>query len=755
MIRKFETCLVLSLTGVQYIVSIKMTVNRRMVKAKKPSRSERKQSEAQEIYGLRSKLSELGKELTDSAAVQSASEKYKFFSDLPLSPKTKSGLDSAHFVEMTEIQRLTIPVSLTGSDLLGAAETGSGKTLAFLVPVLERLYLEGWSASDGLGALILAPTRELAIQIFQVLRKIGAKHTLSAGLVIGGKDLKTEKEAISRMNILVATPGRLLQHMDQAYGFDWNNLQVLVLDEADRILDLGFSKTVDAIVKSLPKSRQTILFSATQTSSVQTLARLSLKNPIHISTASLRANFEQDNNTKLSTPKSLEQSVLFTSLPDKIDHLWSFVKQHTNEKIIVFVSSCKQVRYIYESFCRLQPGLPVLHLHGKQKQPRRMTVYADFCRKKAAMLIATDIAARGLDFPAVDWVVQVDCPEDVETYVHRVGRTARYELTGHSLLFLLLSERAILESLRKENGFTITSYQNRSEDKEAQPRLSIKSKLQALCSQSPELKYLAQKSLISYVRSIYLNANKTVFSVEKMPFEEFAMALGLAGAPKLRFIDRQTASKNVNRDAIKSTLVDDSDQESGSSGSDSDKRPKRAIDRMFLKKNNNVLSEHYSKLRDTSILSDRDDQEDGDILTIKRKDSEIDANEFKIAPPSKLSRRDLLKSKKKYRLKHSEDQPVKLVFDEETGEAREKYPFQPESEFDRSKIDALAVSYVKETGQVLASADVSDKERVKQARKEKKLEKKRKGRERDDAEGSDVKLVRLESPVSEDDGDEY
>jgi ATP-dependent RNA helicase DDX10/DBP4 len=723
-----------------------------MAKAKKPSRSERKQSEAQEIYGLRSKLSELGKDLADYSTVQAAAEKYKFFSDLPLSPKTKAGLDSAHFVELTEIQRLTIPAGLTGRDLLGAAETGSGKTLAFLVPVLERLYLEGWTASDGLGALILAPTRELAIQIFQVLRKIGGKHTLSAGLVIGGKDLKTEKEAISRMNILVATPGRLLQHMDQAYGFDWNNLQVLVLDEADRILDLGFSKTVDAIVKSLPKSRQTILFSATQTSSVQTLARLSLKNPIHISTASLRKTLEQD--TRLSTPKSLEQSVLFTSLPHKIDHLWSFIKQHTNEKIIVFVSSCKQVRYIYESFCRLQPGLPVLHLHGKQKQPRRMTVYAEFCRKKAAMLVATDIAARGLDFPAVDWVVQMDCPEDVETYVHRVGRTARYESTGHSLLFLLLSERSMLESLRNENGFSISSYQNRSEEKEAHPRLSIKGNLQALCSQSPELKYLAQKSLISYVRSIYLNSNKAVFSVENMPFEEFAMALGLAGAPKLRFIDRQTAAKNVNRDAIKSAAVDDSDQESDSSDSDTDKRPKRAIDRMFLKKNNNVLSEHYSKLRDTSIFSDGDDQDDGDILTIKRKDSEIDANEFKIAPPSRLSRRDLLKTKKKYRLKHSEDQPVKLVFDEETGEAREKYPFQPESEFDRSKIDDLAISYAQETGQALASADVADKERVKQARKEKKLEKKRKSREGGVEGGSDVKQVRLGSPASEDDNDE-
>lgn len=722
-----------------------MTVKRQV---KKPTRSERKQTEVQELYELRSKLSALASELKDSSAVESLSAKFKFFSDLPLSYKTKNGLETAHFVEMTEIQRLSIPVALSGRDFLGAAETGSGKTLAFLVPVLERLYLEGWSVNDGLGALILAPTRELAIQIFQVLRKIGTKHVLSAGLIIGGKDLRTEREAISRMNILVATPGRLLQHMDQAYGFEWGNLQMLVLDEADRILDLGFSKTVDAIVRSLPKGRQTMLFSATQTSSVQALARLSLKNPISLSTSSI--SIAATNTSHLSTPKSLQQFVLISSLPDKIDNLWSFVKQHTNEKIIVFVASCKQVRYLYEVFCRLQPGLPVLHLHGKQKQPRRMTVYADFCRKKAAVLIATDIAARGLDFPAVDWVVQVDCPEDVETYVHRVGRTARYEAKGNSLLFLLPSEKAMLSTLREENKFPISSYQNRSEEKEAQPRLSIKSKLQALCSQSPELKYLAQKALICYVRSIFLNANKSVFSVTNMPFDEFAMALGLASAPKLRFIERQSMAKNASRDTIKvinENLVESNTEDEEDDEEKAEKRPKRALDRMFLKKNNDVLSLHYSKLRDQS--GSENDSDLDDLLTVKRRDGEIDTEEFKIAPPKHISRRDLLKTKKKYRLRVNEDRPVNLVFDEETDEAREKYPFQPDSEFDRSHIDSMAQTYAQETGKVLADADVGDKERIKQARKEKRLERKRKARDQATGASAD-KQVRLGSGNEDD-----
>lgn len=209
-------------------------------------------------------------------------ETYKSFSDLPLSEPTASGLASSHFKTLTDIQSRAIGHALKGRDILGAAKTGSGKTLAFLIPVLENLYRKQWSEHDGLGALILSPTRELAIQIFEVLRKIGRYHTFSAGLIIGGKSLKEEQERLGRMNILVCTPGRMLQHLDQTAMFDVFNLQMLVLDEADRILDMGFQKTVDAIVGHLPKERQTLLFSATQTKKVSDLARLSLQDPEYV-----------------------------------------------------------------------------------------------------------------------------------------------------------------------------------------------------------------------------------------------------------------------------------------------------------------------------------------------------------------------------------------------------------------------------------------------------------------------------------------
>lgn len=192
--------------------------------------------------------------------------------------------------------------------------------------------------------------------------------------------------------------------------------KILVLDEADRILDLGFQKTMTAIVDHLPTERQTLLFSATQTKCVKDLARLSLKNPMYVSV---------HEHSKHSTPAKLTQSYIICELHNKFNLLYSFVKSHLKHKILVFMTSCKQVKYMYEAFCKLRPGISVLALYGTLHQLRRMAVYDDFCRKRHVVMLATDIAARGLDFPAVNWVVQLDCPEDANTYIHRAGRTAR------------------------------------------------------------------------------------------------------------------------------------------------------------------------------------------------------------------------------------------------------------------------------------------------------------------------------------------
>ncbi|XP_066280278.1 probable ATP-dependent RNA helicase DDX10 [Branchiostoma lanceolatum] len=457
------------------------------------------------------------------------------FTDLPLSRKTQQGLQAAGYKFPTDVQKNSVHPALLGRDILGAAKTGSGKTLAFLLPVLESLWRLQWSQLDGLGALIITPTRELAYQIFEVLRKVGKKHDFSAGLVIGGKDVTQESEQIYRTNIVICTPGRLLQHMDETAYFEANNLQLLVLDEADRILDLGFAATMNAIIQNLPTTRQTMLFSATQTKSVKDLARLSLKNPVYISV---------HEHHKFSTPQKLKQSYLVCELHQKLDLLFSFIKNHLRSKILVFLSSCKQVRYVYEAFCRLQPGMSVLCLHGKMPQMKRVDVYNSFCRKQHVCLLATDIAARGLDFPAVHWVLQLDCPEDADTYIHRAGRTARYESDGESLLVLMPSEeRQMLQQLTDKKIPVEKIRVNPSKF------YSIQNKLEVLCAQDVHIKESAQKCFVSYLRSYFLQPNKQVFDVNKLPLENYASSLGLAVAPRVRFL--QNAAKGKEKTASK------------------------------------------------------------------------------------------------------------------------------------------------------------------------------------------------------------
>ena len=462
----------------------------------------------------------------DTDAAEVTVEKQKFssarkFAELALSQRTLAGLAKGKWQKMTDIQRAAIPHALAGRDVLGAAKTGSGKTLAFLVPTLELLYRERWGRMDGLGALIISPTRELAMQIFDVLRIAGVRHDLSAGLVIGGKDKAEEAERICGMNLLVCTPGRLLQHLDETPGFEANGLQMLVLDEADRILDMGFSSTLNAIVAALPKKRQTLLFSATQTKDVKALARLSLRSPQYVAV---------HETSKSSTPAKLDHHYMITPAASKLDVLFGFVRTHLQAKTIVFLSSCKQVQFVHAAFAALRPGVPLMCLHGRQKQMKRLAVYTDFCAKKHAVLFATDVAARGLDFPQVHWVVQADCPEDVATYIHRTGRTARYTASGRALLLLLPSENAMLDKLGAARIIASKLSVN------AKAVFQTRPKLQALLSERPEIKYTAQRAFISYVRSVHLQADKEIFDAPSLPLGPLAESMGLLAPPRVRFL---------------------------------------------------------------------------------------------------------------------------------------------------------------------------------------------------------------------------
>lgn len=454
------------------------------------------------------------------------------FSQLPVSKKTKDGLTQCKYKTMTDIQRASLPHSLCGRDILGAAKTGSGKTLAFVIPVLEKLYKARWGPEDGVGCIIMSPTRELAGQLFEVLKSVGKHHGFSAGLLIGGrKDVDAEKEHVNALNILVCTPGRLLQHMDETPNFDCSQLQVLVLDEADRILDVGFKKELNAIISQLPKHRQTLLFSATQTKSVQDLARLSLKDPEYL-------GVHEESDT--ATPNRLQQTAMLVPLDKKLDMLWSFIKAHLNSRILVFLSSCKQVKFVFETFKKLRPGVPLKCLHGRMKQDRRMGIYSQFCEQRS-VLFSTDVASRGLDFnKAVDWVVQVDCPEDCAAYIHRVGRTARYLSGGRSVLFVMPSEMKMLEKLEEKK---IPLRVIKANEKRIQ---SVSDLLASLLVKYPDLQHLAQRAFVTYLKSIHKQRDKEIFDVTKLPIDEFSASLGLPMTPKIRFLKQKLKGKTVS-----------------------------------------------------------------------------------------------------------------------------------------------------------------------------------------------------------------
>jgi len=656
------------------------------------------------------------------------------FEDLPISRYTKDALRKSKFLTMTAIQRAAVPHALVDRDVLGAAKTGSGKTLAFLIPTIEKLYRLKWNTYDGLGALIISPTRELALQIFEELRTIGSGHDLSAGLLIGGKDVEQEASRIGSMNILVATPGRLLQHMDESPDFNADNLQVLILDEADRILDMvshkknislclmffcflllvsffaahsfrafllrqGFSATLNAIISNLPRQRQTLLFSATQTKSVSALARLSLRDPEYVS-----AHAE----ASAPTPVKLEQAYMICNLQDKMDVVWSFIKTHLSSRIIIFFSTCKQVKFVYEAFRRLRPGTPLRCLHGRMSQQKRLVVYQQFCESKAGVLFATDIAARGLDFPAVDWVVQADCPEDVAAYIHRVGRTARYVNSGKGLLLLLPSEQEGMMDALKEAKVQLKCLKYNKE--KIQP---VSPSLQALLSKDASVKETAQKALLCYLKSVFLQPRKNIFDVSKLPAAEFALSLGLTTVPKLKILTNDQKSK---------------------------------IREMEEEHDDNAAEEG----NETAIK----DNEDDDFLVVKRQHHEIDDVVPDGSPslPSDNIGKSLKKKKKKMKIDAHKTSGTKVIFDEE-GNALD--PLEAlvgditEEENDFKTVEERAVAAQK----MLQQRDIEDKAALKQLRKSKRDAKraKRLAREREESH-ADVALGEQEEYYSDESG---
>ncbi|KAL4866983.1 ATP-dependent rRNA helicase rrp3 [Aspergillus spectabilis] len=341
----------------------------------------------------------------------------------------------------TPIQARCIPIALTGRDLIGLAETGSGKTAAFVLPILQALM----ESPQQLHSLILAPTRELAQQIAGVVDSLGATISVRCTLLIGGMDMIPQSIALGkRPHVIVATPGRLMDHLENTKGFSLRNLKYLVLDEADRLLDLDFGPILDKLLKLLPP-RRTYLFSATMSSKVESLQRASLTNPAKVAVS-----------TKNQTASKLLQSFAIIPLKLKDIYLVHLLHERTGQMGILFTRTIHETQRLAIMLRNL--GFPAIPIHGQLTQSARLASLTKFRARARNLLIATDVAARGLDIPSVDFVLNYDLPSDSKTYIHRVGRTARAGKSGIAISFVTQYEVELWLRIEEALGKKVDEY---------------------------------------------------------------------------------------------------------------------------------------------------------------------------------------------------------------------------------------------------------------------------------------------------------
>ncbi|EEB09749.2 ATP-dependent RNA helicase Rrp3, partial [Schizosaccharomyces japonicus yFS275] len=339
------------------------------------------------------------------------------FKELGVIDEICEACEKLNFKAPSAIQKEAIPAALKQQDIIGLAQTGSGKTAAFAIPVIQAL----WENPCPFFGVVLAPTRELAYQISEQFEALGGAMGVKSVVIVGGMDMVTQAVAISKKpHILVCTPGRLMDHLENTKGFSLRNLKYLVMDEADRLLDMDFGPIIDKILKVIPKERRTFLFSATMTSKVEKLQRASLHNPVRIAVSS-----------KFSTVDTLLQKYLFFPFKHKDTYLVYIVNEMAGQSMIIFtrtVNDTQRVAILLRSL-----GFSAIPLHGQLSQSSRLGALNKFKSGARSILVATDVAARGLDIPLVDAVINYDIPTDSKAYIHRVGRTARAGRSGKSI----------------------------------------------------------------------------------------------------------------------------------------------------------------------------------------------------------------------------------------------------------------------------------------------------------------------------------
>ena len=370
------------------------------------------------------------------------------FEDYRISAQIKSQLKILGFNKPTDIQFKAIDPILKGEDVLAIAQTGTGKTAAFVIPILEMLEKKKSKGkqTEGVKCLVLAPTRELAIQISKVFEAIGQNLKVVSACIHGGVEQDPQITQLNKgVDILVATPGRMFDLVSQGH-LNMKNLEILCLDEADLMLDLGFYKDIQDLLKHIPKHRQTLFFSATITLKIKKLAYSVVKNAIRIQIS-----------PKNPVAKNIDHAVVFIEMDDKRFFLENVLKEYEESKFVIFVRTKIRAERVVAAMERVM--LKTEFLHGGVEQQERFAILDRFRKNENRVLITTDVAARGIDIPDVDYVINYDLPDVSENYVHRVGRTGRGNKRGQALSFCSKDEMVFLEDIEEYTGEEIQRFE--------------------------------------------------------------------------------------------------------------------------------------------------------------------------------------------------------------------------------------------------------------------------------------------------------